>query len=194
MTPLDDGNACRERERLEEYALSAAPEADPQLAAHLRSCPRCSSDLASLKSTVEALAGWPGEELKPADSLWSKLAQRIGNEGWSAVEDELELPSQWPDIEWDQPAPGVFCKVLSTDVEQRRVSLIVRLDPGVEYPPHTHAGMEELHLLDGELWINEIKLYPGEFHRSEPGTRDHRVWSATGCSCVLITSTDDQLR
>ena len=30
--------------------------------------------------------------------------------------------------------------------------------------------------------------------QAEPGTGDKRVWSETGCTCVLITSTKDILR
>jgi anti-sigma factor ChrR (cupin superfamily) len=71
--------------------------------------------------------------------------------------------------------------------------MLVRLAPGGEYPPHTHAGLEELHLLEGELWIDDRKLYPGNYNRAEPGTGDKRVWSETGCMCVLITSTRDIL-
>ena len=75
-----------------------------------------------------------------------------------------------------------------------RVSLMVRLAPGASYPPHRHSGVEVLHLLDGELWIDDRKLLPGDFNRCEPGTSDQRVWSATGCTCVLITSARDELR
>ena len=83
----------------------------------------------------------------------------------------------------------------SSDLEERkRISMVVRLAPGAEYPPHEHAGVEELHLLDGELWIDERKLYPGDYNRADPGTADKRVWSETGCTCVLITSTRDMLR
>jgi anti-sigma factor ChrR (cupin superfamily) len=71
--------------------------------------------------------------------------------------------------------------------------MLVRLAPGVEYPPHTHAGVEELHLLHGELWINQHKLHAGDYNRAEPGTTDTRVWSETGCTCVLITSPQDRL-
>jgi len=73
------------------------------------------------------------------------------------------------------------------------VSMLVRLAPGGEYPPHTHAGTEELHLLDGELWIDDRKLYPGDYNCADPGTGDRRVWSETGCTCVLVTSTKDVL-
>jgi anti-sigma factor ChrR (cupin superfamily) len=74
------------------------------------------------------------------------------------------------------------------------VSMLVRLAPGASYPAHTHVGVEELHLLDGELWIDERKLFPGDYNRGEPGAGDQRVWSETGCTCVLITSTKDILR
>jgi DNA-directed RNA polymerase specialized sigma24 family protein len=94
------------------------------------------------------------------------------------------------DLITDVP-PGISCKLLATDTEQARVSMLVRLAPGVDYPPHAHAGVEELHLLHGELWIDDRKLYPGDYNRAEPGTFDKRVWSETGCTCVLITSTRD---
>jgi len=72
-------------------------------------------------------------------------------------------------------------------------AMLVRLAPGVAYPPHRHAGVEELHLLDGELWIDDRKLHPGDYNRAEPGTGDGLVWSETGCTCVLVTSFHDLL-
>jgi two-component system, chemotaxis family, CheB/CheR fusion protein len=65
---------------------------------------------------------------------------------------------------------------------------------GASYPAHTHAGIEELHLLDGRLWIDERELFPGDYNYGPPGAGDDRVWSETGCTCVLITSTKDVLR
>jgi anti-sigma factor ChrR (cupin superfamily) len=88
-------------------------------------------------------------------------------------------------------APGISCKKLATDTEKNCVSMLVRLAPGTDYPRHRHAGVEELHLLHGELMIGEKKLYPGDYNRAEPDTVDHRVWTETGCTCVLLTSTKD---
>jgi anti-sigma factor ChrR (cupin superfamily) len=64
---------------------------------------------------------------------------------------------------------------------------------GTDYPPHIHAGVEELHLLAGELWIDDRKLFPCDYNRAEPGSIDQRVWSQTGCTRILITSASDQL-
>ena len=72
--------------------------------------------------------------------------------------------------------------------------MLVRLAPGASYPAHTHAGVEELHLLHGELWIDERKLLPGDYNYGAPEASDQRVWSETGCTCVLVTSTRDILR
>jgi len=93
--------------------------------------------------------------------------------------------------EWDEVAPGIFCKKLATDTEKNCVSMLVRLAPGTEYLPHRHAGIEELHLLHGELMIDEKKLYPGDYNRAEVDSVDYRVWTETGCTCVLLTSTKD---
>ena len=50
------------------------------------------------------------------------------------------------------------------------------------------------HVLDGELWIDDRLLYPGDYNYGEPGASHQRVFSETGCTCVLITSPSDILR
>jgi putative transcriptional regulator len=92
---------------------------------------------------------------------------------------------------WQDVAPGISCKLLATDADKSRVSMLVRLAPRTDYPPHRHAGLEELYLLHGELTINEKRIYPGYYYRAMAGTEDHRVWSQTGCCCILLTSTQD---
>jgi anti-sigma factor ChrR (cupin superfamily) len=71
--------------------------------------------------------------------------------------------------------------------------MLVRLDPGTDYPAHTHAGIEELHLLHGILKVDDKTLFPGDFIESEAGSVDRRVWSETGCTCFLLASTKDAL-
>ncbi len=92
-----------------------------------------------------------------------------------------------------KPAPGIHVKILATNAENDSVSMLVRLDPGTDYPGHTHAGIEELHLLHGILKVDDRTLYPGDFIHGEAGSVDHRVWSETGCTCFLVTSTKDAL-
>ena len=128
--------------------------------------------------------------LSPSPSLWERLTGRIAEE-----EGRQPLPSSPPqesaEPDWEEAAPGVYVKLLASDTRWNRVTLLVRLAPGSDYPAHRHAGLEELHLLDGELMIDDRKLQPGDYNRAEAGSVDRRVWSETGCMCVLITSSDD---
>ncbi len=138
---------------------------------------------------VETFTAWPTDVLRPSPSLWGRLAERIG----AADVPEPEPERRWVEPEWTEAAPEIEVKLLATNAARQRVSMLVRLAPGVAYPPHRHAGVQELHLLAGELWIDERKLHPGDYGRAEPGTADDRVWGEPGCTCVLITSPADVL-
>jgi quercetin dioxygenase-like cupin family protein len=185
-------NPCEQSELTCACAAQAlAPSEVAEAEAHIASCPDCQRELESLRPVVNRFVSWPTDVLRPPASLQGRLALRIAEEtGRQAV---LPPARQWSEPEWEQVAPGIECKLLANDTERHRISMLVRLAPGASYPPHTHAGVEELHLLDGELWINERKLVPGDYNYGAPGAVDHRVWSETGCTCVLVTSTRDTL-
>jgi anti-sigma factor ChrR (cupin superfamily) len=140
---------------------------------------------------VDRFVAWPTDVLRPTNSLQSRLARRIAGESGRKP---LPPPRRWSDPDWEQVAPGIECQLLAADSERHRISMLVRLAPGASYPAHTHAGVEELHLLGGELWIDGRKLVPGDYNYSTPGATDERVWSETGCTCLLVTSTKDTLR
>lgn len=186
-------SGCANRERVAEYALRALPAGEiAALEAHIRECAECQEEVASVRPVVDALLDWPTDVLKPATPLWDRLADRIAAE--SGAPAAAGPASRWlAEPDWKEVAPGISCKLLSTDRARQRTSMLVRLAPGTAYPPHRHAGVEELHLLDGELWIEDRKLSPGDYNRAEPGTADRRVWTETGCTCVLLTSSRDVL-
>ncbi|HKC53453.1 MAG TPA: cupin domain-containing protein [Burkholderiales bacterium] len=193
MSSTLNGKHCDQAELVSAYALHALPSSDVgAVEAHLSSCPQCRRELDMLRPLIDSFVSWPTDLLRPAASLQERLARRIAAE--TGGEPVLPAARSWSEPEWEEVAPGISCKLLASDAEKHRISMLVRLAPGGEYPPHTHAGVEELHLLDGELWIDDRKLYPGDYNRAEPGTGDKRVWSETGCTCVLITSTKDLLR
>jgi hypothetical protein len=158
---------------------------------HLSTCAECLREIEVLHDTVHSFTSWPADVLRPAESLWKRLSQRISDEsGTEPVLPPLRLPTK---PQWEEVAQGILCKVLAFDTKASRVTMLVRLAPGTDYPPHRHAGVEELHMLHGELMIDDKKLYAGEFIRAEAGSSDHRVWSEIGCTCVLVTSTEDEI-
>ena len=184
---------CEQSEAICAYALQALPPGEvPAIEAHIASCRDCQSELESLRPVIDTFASWPTDVLRPPTSLKARLALRIGEE--TGKEPVLPPAGESSEPEWEEVAPGIQCKLLASDGERHRVSMLVRLAPGASYPAHTHAGVEELHLLDGELWIDARKLFPGDYNYGAPGAADERVWSETGCTCVLVTSTKDILR
>ena len=192
MSTLDN-NRCGQSEVICAYAAQALASSEVAAAeAHIALCPDCQRELESLRPVVDSFVAWPTDVLRPATSLQARLALRIAED---TEQKPVPTPArQSPEPEWEQVAPGIECKLLALDTERHRVSMLVRLAPGASYPSHTHAGAEELHLLGGELWIDERKLFPGDYNYGAPGAGDERVWSETGCTCLLVTSTKDTLR
>jgi hypothetical protein len=190
MTPSPTSHDAEHVERVALHALRALPAAEvAAVESQIAACMECRRELDTLRPTVDAFVSWPTDVLRPPTPLWDRVARRIG-----ADTGREPAPPPTPAGEWEAVAPGITVKILASDAEHGRVSMLVRLAPGTDYPPHTHAGIEELHLLDGELMIGDRKLEPGDYSRAEPGTVDRRVWSETGCTCFLLTSPNDVLR
>lgn len=122
--------------------------------------------------------------LRPSESLWDRVAHRISVE--TGVRPLPAPTQQWSEPDWEEVAPGISCKWLSVDVENERVSLLVRFAPAAHYPAYRQEAIEEFYLLHGELWVDGRKLCPGEFRRAKSGHARAHVWSETGCTCVVI--------
>jgi anti-sigma factor ChrR (cupin superfamily) len=193
MNPSPNPNPCGWAELACAYALQplSAREA-PEIQAHIVSCPHCQRELASLRPVIDRFVCWPTDVLRPTRSLQERLAHRLTEE--TGKESVARPARRWSEPEWQEVAPGIACKLLATDTERHRVSMLVRLAVGASYPAHTHAGEEELHLLDGELWIDGRKLVPGDYNYGARGAGDESIRSDTGCTCVLVTSSKDVLR
>jgi anti-sigma factor ChrR (cupin superfamily) len=167
---------------------------------HLALCSECQREYAAVSGLVDALTAWRIQQLPNATPLWERLVERIAHIPQKNARTPIapaltsSVVQGWQEPQWKEVAPGITCKLLSSDDESDRVSMLVRLAPGISYPPHRHAGVEELYLLEGELWIEDRKLQPGDYNSAQPGTADQRVWSQTGCMCLLITSPLDELR
>jgi len=174
-----------------QFALqSLSPREMASAEAQILSCEDCRQELETLRPIVRSFVGWSTDVLRPAESLWGRLAKRIATQAGT----QPFVPSLAPaKPEWEEAAPGIHVKILARNAEIDSVSMLVRLDPGTDYPAHRHAGIEELHLLHGILKVDDRTLYPGDFIHAEAGSVDHRVWSETGCTCFLMTSTEDNL-
>ena len=174
------------------FALQALPPREiASVEAQISTCEECRQEIETLRPIVLSFVGWSTDLLRPVESLWGRLAERIAGEtATTPFVPPLEAPVK---PEWAEAAPGIHVKILARNTENDRVSMLVRLDPGTDYPGHRHGGIEELHLLHGKLKVDDRTLYPGDFLHNKADSIDHRVWSETGCTCFLETSTKDTL-
>ena len=139
MSSASDRHGCDHTELVSVYALHALPSSEvPVVEAHISACSDCRQELETLRPIIDSFVSWPTDVLRPSASLWERLAQRIAAE--TGGEPVLPAPPRWAEPEWEEVAPGISCKLLATDTEKDRVSMLVRLAPGVDYPPHRHAG------------------------------------------------------
>jgi hypothetical protein len=192
MNSNPDTHSQEHLDRVVLFALQALPPRDMASAeAQISACEDCRQEIETLRPIVRSLVGWSTDVLRPAESLWSRLAKRIADEtGTRPFVPPTETPLK---PEWEEAAPGIHVKILARKAENDTVSMLVRLNPGTDYPGHKHADIEELHLLHGVLKVDDRTLYPGDFLHNEADSVDHRVWSETGCTCLLMTSTKDAL-
>jgi DNA-directed RNA polymerase specialized sigma24 family protein len=112
-----------------------------------------------------SVVGWIMNQARSRAIDWLRIAPQ------KSQESVVSAPHGPLESEWEEVAPGISCNLLATDAEKDRVSMLVRLAPGAAYPPHRHAGVEELYLLDGVLMIDDKTN-----NRAEPGTGDHPSW------------------
>ena len=192
MNSNPDTHSQEHLDRVVLFALQALPPRDMASAeAQISACEDCRQEIETLRPIVRSFVGWSTDVLRPAESLWSRLAKRIAGEtGIPPFVPPLETPVK---PEWEEVAPGIHVKILARKAENDTVSMLVRLNPGTDYPGHKHADIEELHLLHGVLKVDDRTLYPGDFLHNEADSVDHRVWSETGCTCLLMASTKDAL-
>lgn len=192
MTAASERDRCDQVELVSAYVLKALPLSEASaLEAHIATCAHCRQELQTLRPLIDSFSAWPVAVVRPSTSIWDRLLERIDSQAPNNPQPAARR--EWLEPDWEEVASGISCKLLATNAEQDRVTMLVRLAPGVEYPPHSHAGVEELHLLHGELWIDDRKLCPGDYNRAERGSADKRVWSETGCTCLLVTSPSDVL-
>ena len=110
------------------FALqSLSPTEMALVEAQILSCEECRQEIETLRPIVRSFVGWSTDVLRPAESLWGRLAKRIAIE--AATEPfvpPLEAPAK---PEWEEVAPGIHVKILASNSQIKSVSMLVRLDP-----------------------------------------------------------------
>jgi hypothetical protein len=102
------------------------------------------------------------------------------------------LPQRRPDKMWGGPGTGATCSVCGEPIRGDEMGFDLEF---ADVDGRGSVGSHHTHIRCFAAWEFERDKseIDGVGHRAEPGSADKRVWSETGCTCVLVTSTQDRL-
>jgi quercetin dioxygenase-like cupin family protein len=116
-------------------------------------------------------------------------AARIRNRLLSAVRAEKARPPSLlvtihaSEGQWISLSPLVQMKLLRQDEHSR--SFLLRMAPGAVLPAHEHHWDEECMVLEGEVWLGDIRVRAGDYHLAPKGVPHGQLRSDTGCLLFL---------
>jgi ChrR Cupin-like domain len=159
--------------------------------------PELAEELSQYEVAATALP-YSAPLVKVADDLEGRLFDALGlappEDSFPHAKDLKEnsfLSVRFQDIEWQaHPVPGVEVSIFYTDSMTQRISGVLKAAPGMQYPPHRHAGVEEIFMISGDLRMGTEVYGPGDYIRSSPGSV-HAPHSQDGCMFFFNTSIND---
>jgi ChrR Cupin-like domain len=159
--------------------------------------PELAEELAQYEVAATALP-YSAPHVKMADNLQGRLFDALGLAPPETMSPIVGNPSDRPsqavrfqDIKWTAHfVPGVEIAIFHTDPIAQRTSGILRAAPGMKYPPHRHAEVEEIFMISGDLRIGTEVYGAGDYIRSNPGSV-HAPYSQNGCMFFFNSSMND---
>jgi len=196
------------------YALNVLDTSDRAwVEAQIAECPDLALELAGYEATVSVLP-YAAPPVTVAPDLKARLFERIGREvpvtqpasqlntAFPGVVNRLlkqgmtELINQdstsLQSVKWEpHAAPGIRLARLYTDLVSRTITGLLRAEPGARYPVHSHGGVEEIFMLQGDLVIGDKVYISGDYIRTVPGMK-HAPETRQGCMFFFRASLDNE--
>lgn len=168
-------------------------------------CEACALELEEAREVLAAfdLARATGSPSAPPADLKRRLLERVRSteeqETWQTWTPQTNPASEAglhtrpaADGDWEATdIAGIFARALRVDEERRLVTMMVRMDPGTEYPAHRHAATEECYVVSGDLHVGERVLRAGDFQYADAGSLHGPQSTESGCTLLLVSSQDD---
>lgn len=121
--------------------------------------------------------------IEPPSARAASLRERVlgAARAASADTDKITIPADCG--KWRVIAPLVSMKMLHATRESR--SFLLRLEPGGRLSPHDHPGDEECMVLEGEIFLGDVRATAGTFHLAPKGSRHGEITSPGGALLYL---------
>ncbi len=95
------------------------------------------------------------------------------------------------DAGWKTVAPGIEYKLLLIDPHSGTKSFLLRATAGASLPAHSHSGVEECLVLEGEFSMGDLVLRAGDFHCAAAHARHGEARTEKGVLVYLRAHIDD---
>ena len=86
---------------------------------------------------------------------------------------------------WTEFIPGVRMKIVDDDRQLGTQTYFIEMAPGTVIPAHPHTLDEHCLVIEGEAWIDDHLLSPGDWHVAKAGAIHSEVSSRTGCLLLI---------
>ena len=181
-------------ERASLYALGALSQWEARaFEEHLaEGCAECTAELQSFEETTRALA-WAAPEHEPPASVRASLLSMVAEEREGASSKTMsreESPSlitlRADEGEWYKLGPGIKAKPLFTDPQTGMVTTLLKMKPGTSIPLHSHSGIEQCYIIEGDFHAANQQLGPGDFHVAPVGSTHDAVHTTNGALVLIV--------
>lgn len=183
------------------YSLGMLAEPESHsFAAQLTETPELGEEVKAYKAAFAALAYDAPIAPLPArlkQHLFAELDQSVPSVPLGPLAEDLLLTTpmsvkQLTQLRWKSyQVPGVEVARLHIDKQKRQVAYLMRAEAGVCLPVHRHAEVEEILILEGDLWVDQQVYAQGDYLCSLAGSA-HSPHTVGGCLAFVRTSLDDE--
>ncbi|MBM0742364.1 cupin domain-containing protein [Phormidium sp. CLA17] len=133
----------------------------------------------------------PVQSVQESASAFPSLVARLLERSATSLINRSEVRHQA--IKWERyKVPGVTIARLHIDLVKREAVGLFRAEPGVRYPLHYHADVEEIFMLQGDLIMGNKVYGSGDYIRSVPSST-HAPETHGGCMFFFRTSLHDEI-
>lgn len=189
------------------YALGALTQHEARAVETMLAEPgnALADEIAAFES-VTTLLGLAADERTPSPAVKKTLLAQIFNTepAHSSFGEEFQLPFAAHDFsqvfslradegDWKEIGPGLTAKTLFVDGTRGMVTSLVKMAPGGALPPHRHKGEEQFYVIEGDCYVHDTRLGPGDFHRAAPGSVHESTYTIGGTTLLLIAPADYEI-
>jgi anti-sigma factor ChrR (cupin superfamily) len=173
------------RDRAADYVMGVlSAEERAAVEREAASDPALASEITRIERELSPLL-LDAPEVEPPADMFDRIKAAIAASGKPKAAGSRTIRAN--EGKWEQICPGIERKLLWHDRERKRITFLIRAQPGAEFPSHEHDAEEEAYLLSGDLSFDDLVLAPGDYHLARPGTT-HPVARTKGGCMLLMTA------